>query len=246
MGRVHWIDNVRGIALVNMVFYHFIFDLVYIFGAQIGWYKGWQGYYWQQAICITFIFLSGISCSFGRNNVKRGVIVFLFGMLMTIGTWVAMPSQLIKFGILHFLGLARILFGVFERPLKKIKPEIGLLLFMLLFLITKAVPEGYFGIGDIRLFKIPDLFYRAKFLFPLGLPHDTFRSGDYFPLIPWVFLFLSGYYFWGILTKYEKQGKKARQWPVFNTLGRRSLFIYVLHQPVCYGILLLCDYFSGL
>lgn len=242
--RIQWIDNARGVSLVSMVLYHFMFDLVYIFGVNVSWYGDWQGYYWQQSICITFILLSGISCAFGRNNVRRGAITFAFGMLMTIGTWVAMPDQLIKFGILHFLGLVRIVFGLLEKPLKKIKPEIGFVAFMLLFLLTKTVPEGFVGIGDIKLFRLPEVLYGSKLLFPLGLPHPGFWSGDYFPMIPWTFLFLSGFYFWGILVRLDKRGEKFKRWPIFNVLGKHSLFVYVIHQPVCYGILILLDYFS--
>ncbi len=244
--RINWIDNARGVSLVSMILYHFMFDLVYIFGVNIGWYRGWQGYYWQQSICITFILLSGISCAFGRNNVKRGVITFAFGMLMTLGTWVALPSQLIKFGILHFLGLARIVFGLLEKPLKKLNPWIGFVVFMVLFLVTKTVPEGYLGIGDIRLMELPDVLYSSKLLFPLGFPHVSFWSGDYFPMIPWTFLFLSGFYFWGILVKLGKKGEHFKAWPIFNLLGRHSLFIYVIHQPICYGLLLLLDFLSVL
>ena len=244
--RIHWIDNARGVSLVSMILYHFMFDLVYIFGVNIGWYRNWQGYYWQQSICITFILLSGISCAFGRNNVKRGAITFAFGMLMTLGTWVAMPSQLIKFGILHFLGLVRIVFGLLENPLKKIKPEIGFAVFLLLFLVTKTVPEGFIGIGDRRLLELPDILYSSKLLFPLGFPHASFWSGDYFPMIPWSFLFLAGFYFWGVLAKLGKKGEGFKQWPLFNFLGRHSLFVYVIHQPICYGILLLLDYFKML
>ena len=242
--RIHWIDNARGVSLVSMILYHLMFDLVYIFGVNVGWYRSWQGYYWQQSICITFIFISGISCAFGRNNVRRGAITFAFGMLMTLGTWVAMPSQLIKFGILHFLGLARIIFGLLQKPLSKVKAEVGFVVFLLLFLVTKTVPEGYIGIGDAELFKLPEVLYGSKLLFPLGLPHATFWSGDYFPMIPWTFLFFAGYYFFGILTKYKKQGAGFKEWPVFNFLGRHSLFVYVLHQPIIYGVMLLLNYFS--
>ncbi len=238
-GRIHWIDNVRAFAFVNMILYHLMFDLVYIFGVDVKWYRDTPGYIWQQAICITLIFISGISSNFSHNNTKRGLIIFGCGILMTIGTWIVMPSQLIVFGILHFLGIARIIFGLLEKPMKKINKVAGFIVFFALFALAKTMPGGYLGIWDTKLWELPRMLYETKFLFALGLPHRTFTSGDYFPIIPWVFLYLSGYFFFGILKSKGLEGRRFKSVKVLSFIGKHTLLIYVLHQPVIYGVLML-------
>ena len=57
--RYRKLDAIRGIALINMIAYHAIWDLVYLYGFQWDWYQSEIGYIWQQGICWTFIFLSG-------------------------------------------------------------------------------------------------------------------------------------------------------------------------------------------
>ncbi len=238
-GRIHWIDNVRAFAFINMILYHLMFDLVYIFGVNVKWYKGDVGYFWQQAICITLIFISGISSNFSRNNTKRGLIIFGCGMLMTIGTWIFMPSQFIVFGILHFLGIARIIFGLLEKPMKKINKVVGFVVFFTSFALTKMLPYGYIGIWDKEIWELPDVLYQTKYLFALGLPHRTFTSGDYFPVIPWIFLYLAGYFFFGILKSKGLEGRRFKPVKVLSFIGKHTLLIYVLHQPVIYGVLML-------
>lgn len=237
--RIHWIDNVRAFAFINMIFYHLMFDLVYIFGVNVEWYKGTLGYVWQQAICMTLIFVSGMSSNFCRNNIKRGLVIFCCGMLMTVGTWIFMPSQFIVFGILHFLGIARIIFGLFEKPMNKLNKAAGFVVFLALFALTKMQPHGYLGIWDMKLIKLSDMLYETKFLFAVGLPHKTFSSGDYFPIIPWVFLYLAGYFFFGILKNKGLEGRRFKPVKVLSFIGKHTLLIYVLHQPVIYGVLTL-------
>ncbi len=73
-----------------------------------------------------------------------------------------------------------------------------------------------------------------------GLPSASFFSGDYFPLIPWFFLFLAGYW-GGPLLLQSKLFANIQHWqlPALNWIGRHTLALYMLHQPVIYGFLLL-------
>ena len=186
---------------------------------------------------MTLIFVSGMSCNFSKNNLKRGLIIFGCGMLMTIGTWIFMPSQFIVFGILHFLGIARIIFGLLEKPAGKLNKIAGFMLFLVLFALTKKMPSGCFGIWDKPLWELPDALYQSKLLFWAGFPHASFSSGDYFPVIPWIFLYLAGYYFFGILKERGLEGRKLKPVKALSFVGKHTLFIYVLHQPVIYGVL---------
>ena len=75
--RYEKLDGIRGMALLHMVAYHTIWDLVYLYELDWNWYKEKGAYIWQQGICWTFIFLSGFCWSLGSRTCKRGIIVFL-------------------------------------------------------------------------------------------------------------------------------------------------------------------------
>ena len=57
--RLHLLDALRGFLLLNMIAYHGLWNLVYLFGVDLLWYRAAPGYLWQQWICWTFITLSG-------------------------------------------------------------------------------------------------------------------------------------------------------------------------------------------
>ena len=114
-------------------------------------------------------------------------------MLVTAVTLLVLPSERILFGILHFLGAAMMLLGLCEPLLGKIPAPVGLLLSALLYLATDSIGQGWIGLGPLRL-ELPRALYDAGFLFPLGLHPRIFASADYYPLLPWLFLFLAGYW----------------------------------------------------
>lgn len=238
--RVNGIDFIRGLAVINMVLYHLLYDLVYIFGVSIGWFTLSKVYYWQQAIVITFVFISGISCSFSKQNIKRGIEIFFCALILSLVTYIALPREFIAFGILHFLGISIILFGVLRKTLDKIPNILGALSSFILFLVTKGIPRGFIGVGDIKLFELPYGLYNSDYWFWLGFPGKNFSSGDYVPMFPWFFLLLLGYFTWKFISSYSYPKWFARiKVPVINWIGKKSLWIYMVHQPILYGILLL-------
>ena len=76
-GQRFWqIDALRGLALLNMLVYHAMYDWVYIFGHASGWYDIWSTHchVWQQYICWSFILLSGYSFTLSRRPLKNGLL----------------------------------------------------------------------------------------------------------------------------------------------------------------------------
>ena len=108
-GRYQALDSLRGLLLVQMIAYHALYDVVYILGVPIPWYTGPAGYVWQQSICWGFILLSGFCFRLSRHPVRHGLTVLGAGLLVTLATWLAMPSEFILFGVLYLLGLAALL-----------------------------------------------------------------------------------------------------------------------------------------
>lgn len=236
--RYRLLDVVRGVTLLNMMAYHLLYDLVYIFGVAMPWYISTTGYVWQQAICWTFIFLSGISCNFSHGNAARGARLLLFGAAMTLVTWLAMPEQLVVFGVLSLLGCSGIIYALLEKSLKKISAKLGLTVSMAAFLFTKGVPSGFVGVGDIPLIRLPNGWYSVYAMFPVGFPTADFYSSDYFSIVPWIFLYFAGFFFWRALRNRSPfELRRAGKLPVLELIGRNTLPIYLAHQPLIYGVL---------
>lgn len=233
--RYGMLDAVRGFALLNMIAYHAIWDLVYLYQADWQWYKSCGGYVWQQGICWTFIFLSGFCLPFGRRTVRRGVVVTVCGAVITAVTLAVMPQNRVVFGVLTLTGSCMLITGVCGRQFAKIPPGAGMAVSTLLFLLTRNVNDGGLGFEKWNLCRLPSALYRNTFTAFLGFPHRGFFSTDYFSLVPWIFLFWTGYFTSRYLSRKQAMGflEKGVPGPLM-WLGKHSLGIYMVHQPLLY------------
>lgn len=229
------LDGIRGFALLNMIAYHATWDLVYIFGVDLPWYKSKGTYVWQQGICWTFIFVSGFCWSLGSHALRRGIVVFAGGALITGITIVFMPQDRVVFGILTLIGSCMLIVSILNRLLQKAVPLAGLSVSMILFCLTRNINDGYLGFEAVNIVKLPDVLYRNLITTYLGFPQSGFYSTDYFSLFPWIFLFLAGYFLHKKLRDCNRLDilKKGR-FAVLEWLGRHSFDIYMVHQPVLY------------
>ncbi|MDE6699542.1 MAG: DUF1624 domain-containing protein [Acetatifactor sp.] len=253
--RLILLDEIRGLTLISMILYHFLWDLVYIAGFSIPWYHGTGAYIWQQSICRTFIFLSGFCWSLGRHPLKRGLTVWLSGGLVTLVTLVFLPENRVVFGVLTLIGSAMLLMIPVDRLLGRLKsfPGIVFLMGLSYFLFLLFLPAMNGRMADfVGLFAgrgimhggplLPRGLYRGWFSAWLGFPAADFYSTDYFPLLPWFFLFLTGYLFHRLCASQELLRAaflRKNHLPPAAFIGRHSLLIYLLHQPVLYGITML-------
>ncbi|WP_418725513.1 heparan-alpha-glucosaminide N-acetyltransferase domain-containing protein [Dysosmobacter sp.] len=229
-------DTLRGLTLLSMIAYHGCWDMVYILGADWPWYQSSGAYLWQQSICWTFILLSGFSFSLGRRHWRRGWLVFGCGAVVTAVTLVVMPGQEIWFGVLTLLGSCMLLGALLERPLGRVPAGAGLVLSAALFVLTRSVNRGYLGFEGLRLAALPGALYRNMATAYLGFPFPGFRSTDYFSLVPWLFLFLTGYFLFRLTGQRLAAAPDLGRCAPLEALGRRSLLVYMLHQPVLYGL----------
>lgn len=231
--RYHLLDALRGLTLISMIAYHGMYDLVNIYGLPYVWFWTKPGYIWQQSICWTFIILSGFCWRLGSRPLKRGLIISAAGLIITAVTAVFMPSERILFGILTFTGAAMIALVPIERWLAKIPSWAGLLTSGCLFFVTRNINDGTWGFEGLVLGAVPEGLYRGFFMTFLGFPEPGFFSGDYFSFFPWIFLYLCGYFLYGIVMRYEcVKNVLKRRIPVLGWLGRNTLPIYMIHQPV--------------
>lgn len=239
-GRVGFLDELRGFAIICMVFYHAMFNLKYMFGVDVPiLFEDWF-YPVEQVFAGIFICISGIVCNYSASNLKRGVQCFFIGMIMTFVTAFVVPGTPDVFGILHCLGICMMIYGLGQSVFERIPPIIGIAVNVILFLMTYNFSRGYSGISNLFRFKMPDFLYSTSVLYPLGFPGSGFSSLDYFPLFPWLFLFLAGA-FYGVYVKAGQAPKFFYKTHVkfFAAAGRYSLWIYVLHQPIIYSAMCL-------
>ena len=218
--RYALLDELRGLDLVSMMFYHGCWDLVYLFGIQADWYYGLPGHLWQQSICWVFILLSGFCVQLGHHTLRRGAQVFGAGALVTAVTLLFMPEDRVVFGVLTLLGSAMLLTGLLEKPLRHIPPA-----------------AGYLGFGSLCLW-LPRTLYANYVTAYFGFYPWWFYSTDYFALLPWLFLFWVGYFLYGVVGRQRMEFLRRSVCPPLGWLGRHSLLLYLLHQPVIYGVLL--------
>lgn len=243
-----------------MVFYHAFYTMSYLFNIEAGAYLLNIFMPLEPFFAGIFILISGICCNFSRSNLLRGIKLFLVSITLSLVTYILGPDMFISFGILHMLSICMITYGILEPVLKKAKPVICIVISVLLYIITIPVQEGIFGIKKILEINIPKWAYNSGILFPIGIYNNTFQSADYFPLFPWMFIFFFGvflgmYFIKNISINLNSDISKTKNTSFYNDvltknhspalsfIGRNSLIIYIVHQPVIYGILYIAGVF---
>lgn len=234
--RLVLLDEIRGLCICLMVVHHALFTAGYLFG--IGFAR-----YWFDLLAVPspffaaqFIFISGIACHLSHSNLRRGLCLLLIALGMTGVLLLVMPDSVIWFGVLHFLAVAILLYAALHRLIDRIPVLPGVIVCAVLFLLTWHLPVdqgGVFGLPGVCSVPVPAALQEQVFLAPVGI--GRLESADYFPLLPWIFCFAAG----------TLIGRRAGRFPAFMTrsrvpffaaVGRHSLWIYLAHQPVIYGI----------
>lgn len=235
--RVYLMDELRGVLIVGVVLYHLLYDLAVIFPVGIPWMFS-DGMNHARNVCTgSLIVISGISCHYTRSNLRRGLRTFGWGMVLTAVTWLVIPSQFILFGILHFFGATMMLYALTKPLLEKIPTLPGLIGSILLFLLTWTVYSGFVRVFGSVLY-LPSFLYNKPLLFPIGFACRGITSADYYPLMPWGFLFLAGVFFGRYVHEERLPGFcYESHLPPLAWMGTHTLAIYLIHQPVIYGVL---------
>ena len=232
--RIWELDAARGLALLGMLIIHFVYDLVDLWGVF-----SWQEPEWYLFIknnCgFVFLVISGISATLGSGRMGRGGLVFACGLLCTAVTagmyllGLADRGIIIRFGALHCLGVCMVLWLWLRRL-----PSWSL---ALLGLVRTAA-----GLVLARLYL--DTHWA---LIPLGVCPVWFHSSDYFPLMPNLGFFLLGTVLGSTLYR-EKRTRFPGVSPdlppirLLRAMGRHSLTINLLHQPVLAGVTMVINW----
>lgn len=223
--RIHTYDTLRGIMIILMIIFHSAFDIYAVFGKDFGFLHIIDSpliLFLRDLFAVGFIVLSGICTNYSRNPLRRGIIVFAFGLLVTLASALVMPELTIRFGILSLIGTSMILVAVL-RPFHETVGNIwGMVIAGITFMITVFVFPVHTSVNH---------------LYFIGFITTSFSSGDYYPLIPYYFAFLFGH-FLGRMLKEKEWDKKIGGLNIkaFSFAGRNSIYFYLIHQPLVYAI----------
>lgn len=229
--RIWELDVLRGVCILGMVVVHLIYDLQTFFSLPFlgdsqlfDLIKQWGG--------VLFLLISGICVTLGSHPVRRGLIVFACGLIcsaVTAGMYflnMADKSIIIYFGVLHCLGVCMLLWPLFKR------------------LPVWALGLLGLGLTVLGLWISGNVVVDFPWLIPLGLVPGDFASSDYFPLLSNLGFFLVGAFLGKTLYR-KKETLLPRVNPAnpvlafFTRLGKWSLPVYLLHQPIITGLLYL-------
>ena len=230
--RFYFIDTLRGIAVLSMVIYHFIWDLRFIARLPFTSYPNRLDFLWQQSICFCFILVSGFCFYLAKHPFINGIKAFIGGILVSLVTLLFTPDSAIIFGVLTFHGSAMLLILPIRKYLYKIPPALGAVFSFLVFILIYSINDRSIAFG---LIELPKALYQNIVTTYLGFPYSGFFSADYFPLLPWIFLFLTGFFLCGLLKDSPPKFLYIRV-PFFEWIGKKALIIYLLHQPILYAV----------
>jgi uncharacterized membrane protein len=225
--RIRAIDALRGTAICMMIVYHAAFDLnwFHIISADFNHDRFWLGF--RDLIVSSFLLLVGVSLVLAsRTGIspkrfwRRIALVGACAMLVTLGSYVTFPKTFITFGILHCIVVSSIL----GWPLVRL-PRAALM-------VGIAVIVAGVAIG-LPLFDLPWLNW-------VGLMTRKPATEDYVPLLPWFGVVLVGISigWWLLERRVHALRQASRVSPKWLTwLGRHSLLVYMIHQPIMVGVL---------
>ncbi len=236
--RIYLMDELRGFAVFCMVFYHGFYTLAFLYNVEAGLVLLRFFMPAEPFFAGMFMFIAGISSDLSHSNLKRGLKLLAVALAVTLVTYLAVPEEVIAFGILHFLSICMILYGLLKPVSDRFRFSwLPVLVCVLLYICTMGIPYGYLGFSPQVGLAIPPELYRTNWLAPFGIFNENFRSSDYFPLFPWIFVYAAGTF----VGKLAAAGKfpafmYPSRVPFFSWLGRHALIIYIVHQPVIYGV----------
>ena len=230
--RLPLIDAARGVAIAAMVVYHFSWDLRF-FGfitADVTGDPGWRLF--ARTIAGSFLFIVGVSLVLATRNglhsrryLRRLAMIVAGAAAVSLATYVMSPETFIFFGILHHIAVASVLGLAFV--------NVPVLLVVAAAIASFFMPALLSG----GLFDAPALIW-------LGLASYLPRTDDFVPVFPWFGMVLAGIAAARLAPRIWPEGlpggglgeriPRALTWA-----GRHSLIIYLVHQPILFGLVAL-------
>jgi len=224
------VDAARGVAILMMAVYHLMYDLDTFGGYGVSSTSGFWRYF-ADATAFSFLFLVGVSLAISHARARarrpegrlfgkyllRGLWVFGWGMVLTV-VFLAFGMGVIAFGILHLIGASIILAYPF---------------------LNLRLPNLLLGLAVVAVgiyVQTLGLVSGSPWLLPFGVVPEGLLMPDYRPLLPWFGVVLIGLFVGNVVYGNGRVPLRrgAGPWVArpLGVLGRWSLVIYLVHQPV--------------
>ena len=228
--RIAAIDIARGVAVFGMFAYHLTWDLASLgfVARDVPFSASFRLF--SHIVASTFLFLAGVSLVLAkrkpfdwRNWSRHLAMIVGATLLVTAASAVLFPNGLITFGILHCIALALLVATPF------------------LFLSPVFAALAAIAIAALPAFVQSPAFNPASFVW-IGFGTIEPRSNDFRPFFPWAAPVFAGL----AVAAFAKQSRMlpASLWQPVGRIGRsvawagrHTLAIYLLHQPVFFGVL---------
>lgn len=223
--RLPVIDALRGISVCMMIAYHFCFDTTFFRLTQFLFLEDWRWIAWRNFIVTSFLLLVGLSLVLAERQSARGfgkrwLQIFGGAACVSIASYFLFPDSFIYFGILHFNAVAALI-GRALLPLGMGNAALGVV----------AIAVGL-------LVEIPAM--NPKWIDWIGLVSVKPVTEDYVPLLPWLGVVLLGMALgaWWRRQQFAQPAwmQNLRPPRALLWLGRHSLLVYLMHQPILFGL----------
>jgi uncharacterized membrane protein len=234
-----------------MIVYHLMWDLWYfgVFPDIDLWSGSWK--YLQRFTASTFILLVGLSSTLAYRHererrrpqahlfpkfCRRGLKIFGIGLLISLSVWAAGIGY-VDFGVLHLIGFSIIAAYPFLR-FKWLNLGLWAVVFIAGGLVQHLPFNGLWLTPQLGGWSGAPLWIDSRWLAPLGITSARYAAVDFFPVLPWFGVVLLGIWFGNWFYTGNQRLIKLPDWggaipfTTLQFLGRHSLVIYVIHQPV--------------
>ncbi len=221
--RLHSIDALRGLAVLFMILFHFMFSVDFFYGYQINLLDNRYFELLANIVRFIFLFLVGISTriiylnSVDMNILlkKQSVRIFylsLSAFLVSLSTYF-ITDLFIFWGVLHLVTFSLLIFSLsFYRK------------YLVLFLLGFSLLASKYDFA----------------LQILGFSPLKYSTLDFFPIFPWLVIVYFGYILFDYLLPFIKNIESVLPNLFFLTaIGKNSLIIYLVHQPIILALLLI-------
>lgn len=259
-------DFLRGVAILLMCFDHFMYDLSIFDYFFVDFYRSapeslfglmdfgiW--WFWESRLRLAghyifatlFLLITGVSCTLTKDNGMRCARLFLVAFILTGATVlidsVADMGATVIFGVIHCMAVSSLLYMLLD---KLFKSNYALLAVGAVFIVWGIAIE----------------WYAIDFIWPL--PSETGEyivtvlqailgyarvGGDHFGLFPCCGVVLWGAYI-GKTLYTQKRSLLPRldgSWNKgFSYIGQRTAWIYLVHQPLIAGLIVIIGLTCGL
>ncbi len=193
----------------------------------------------EPMVVVIFAIVCGISCSFSRSNLKRGIELAILAGLITLVTRLLGEEMMITFGVFQMFTIAILLWCLIDWICKhnKIKTAMACGIIGVIMLVINQVLVGIWLNDNTAFSTNSNGFFLGYFM--LGV--RSIPSADYQPIFPYVAWMLIGATIGPMLYMNKKSllprlGKYDWYEPI-NFWGRYAMWVYVAHQVVIGAIL---------